>query len=353
MRSFQRAETFDPVPGSVVMMLARIDRGQGAEGRYTHQIPQLLAGLAQNARVESITASSAIEGVVVDDRRRDGLLGGTTARFRNRSEAEFAGYRAALDYLVKQQPGALSSGLVLHLHRLLFTYTGGGGGRFKLDDNVVVSYDADGRQRVLFEPVAARETPHYVDELVVRTNDALGVGAVHPLLVISAFALDLLCIHPFADGNGRVARLLTTHLLLSAGYGAIRYVSVEQLILDAKDDYYASLAASTEGWFDDGQHQLWPWASYLLARLGETYDRFEARVTGATSGANKQQRVRDFVLHQGPAEFRIADIRRALPGVSDNTIRLVLGELRSAEQVDNDGTGRSASWRRRAPTERA
>lgn len=84
-----------------------------------------------------------------------------------------------------------------------------------------------------------------------------------------------------------------------------------------------------------------------MARLGETYDGFEERVAGATSWANKQQRVRDFVLHQGPVEFRIADVRRALPGVSDNTIRLVLAELKAADLVANDGTGRSASWRRR------
>ena len=61
--------------------------------------------------------------------------------------------------------------------------------------------------------------------------------------------VDLLCIHPFADGNGRVARLATTHLLLRSGCGAVRHVSLEQQILEAKERYDGALADSTRGWF--------------------------------------------------------------------------------------------------------
>ena len=128
----------------------------------------------------------------------------------------------------------------------------------------------------------------HLGELVERTNDALRLGAVHPLLVVSAAALDLLCIHPFADGNGRVTRLVTNHLLTRAGYGVVRYASLEQLIYDTKDDYYRALAASTECWFDDGHHQLWPWETYLLARLAQAYDRFETRVSAGVSDRSRE-----------------------------------------------------------------
>lgn len=93
MRSFQWAATLDPVPGHVVKLLARVDRAAGAEGQYRDQLPHLMTGLAESARIESITASSAIEGVFVDSVRMPGLASGSTTRFRNRSEAEFAGYR--------------------------------------------------------------------------------------------------------------------------------------------------------------------------------------------------------------------------------------------------------------------
>ena len=71
----------------------------------------------------------------------------------------------------------------------------------------------------------------------------------------------------------------------------------------------------------------------------------EARVA-AGSGGTKQERVRDFVLVRGPATFSISEIRSALTGVSDQTIRLVLNDLCRAGSVAVDGVGRGASWRR-------
>ena len=346
MRSFQWRETVDPVPGAAVVRLSRIDRAAGSESRHADQLPELLAGLAESARVESITASSAIEGVFVSASRKPALVSHDQPRVRNRSEAEFAGYRRALDYLSTEDAGPLSVGLILHVHRLLFSFTDAGGGRLKLDDNLVVEGDPDGGRRIRFTPISAADTPHYTSELVDRTNSALVMGQSHPIVTIAASVLDLLCIHPFADGNGRVARLITGHLLSRAGYGVGRYVSLEQLIFDTKDDYYRVLGESTAGWFDDGRHSVWPWTNYLLECLGLAYQRFEANVSAGLTGGSKQARVRDFVLLHGPSTFRMADIRGAVPGVSDQTIRLVLVELRSAGFINHDGAGRSATWRR-------
>ena len=346
MRSFQRPTTLNPVPGAIVTTLRRIDQAAGAEAQYVDQLPQLLDALRAQARIESITASSAIEGVVVEAARVPRLVSPDAGRFRNRSEAEFAGYRAALDYLYQEDRRPLNVGLLLHLHRLLFSFTDGHGGSFKTDDNLVVDRNPDGTTSVRFEPVNAQETPFFIEELVARTNGALDHAEHHPLLVVAAFVLDLLCIHPFGDGNGRIARLATTYLLHRTGYGVGRYVSLEQLIYGTKDDYYAALAASTHGWFDDGQHDLWPWAGYLLQRIDDAYQRFSARVAAGTTRGTKQDRVRDFVLLHAPPTFTIADIRRALPGVSDNTIRLVLTTLKNAGLITNDGTGRGATWHR-------
>jgi Fic family protein len=346
MRSFQHPQTLDPVPGDVVALLRQIDRAAGAEGRYADQLPQLLEALREQARVESITASSAIEGVVVDDSRIPKLVSGVPGVLRNRSEAEFAGYSSALDYLTQQDPGKLSVGLVLHLHRLLFSFTEGRGGSFKVEDNLVVDRVPDGSRQIRFKPVSASETPFFMEELVARTVAALQQDGLHPLIVTAAFALDLLCIHPFGDGNGRVARLVTSFLISRTGYGVGRYVSLEQLFYDTKDDYYDALGASTVGWFDDGQHDPWPWIRYLLERVGEAYGRFEERIAAGTSRGTKQDRVRDYVLLHASPTFTIAEIRRALPGVSDNTIRIVLGALKEKGSITNDGSGRGASWRR-------
>jgi len=91
------------VPAQVVTRLSAIDFGRGSEAFYRDQMPGLLTELANRARVQSITASSAIEGVVVADvGRAERIINRRTTTVRNRSEQELAGYRDAQDYLCQQ-----------------------------------------------------------------------------------------------------------------------------------------------------------------------------------------------------------------------------------------------------------
>lgn len=156
----------------------------------------------------------------------------------------------------------------------------------------------------------------------------------------------MLAIHPVADGNGRLARLLTTYELLNHDYGVARYISLEQRIYDSKNTYYQRLYDSQQGWHT-AEHTIWPWVSYLASVLSVAYDDFEASVAAAReSVGNKQDRVRRYILEQAPVEFRRRDIERALPGVSVATIRLVLNALRDEGLISVDGGGPGARWRR-------
>jgi Fic family protein len=107
-------------------------------------------------------------------------------------------------------------GLVLHLHRLLFSFTDSftdvPGGGFKTSENVVVDRLSDGTHVKRFTPVSAAKTPGFVDDLVARCAAAAREDRHHPVLLVGLFALDLLTIHPFLDGNGRITRALTTAL---------------------------------------------------------------------------------------------------------------------------------------------
>ena len=284
---------------------------------------ELLKRLSENARIASITASNAIEGVIVSSERALKIAEGAP-RFRNRNEQEFAGYRDAIDSLIRvdryERP---TVPFLLHLHRLLFEYAGGRGGYLKTDENFIVSYESGSRE-VVFTPPGPAETPFLLSELLARYNDAQAADAGHPLILIAALILDLLAIHPVADGNGRLARLLTTHELLSRGYGVARYVSIEQRIYESKNSYYKALYDSQQGWHE-AEHTIWPWTSYLAAVMAGAYEDFEGRVARERDSAgSKQARVRRYILEQAPPEFRRREIERALPGVSSATVRLVL-----------------------------
>lgn len=343
MNSFVDIErTFAGQPARLGVLLQRVDVGRGREELFNDQLPELLRSLAEHARIASIRASNAIEGVEVEEGRAERLAGG--ARFRNRSEREFAGYRDAMDELVRADPEPITVPLMLHVHHSIFRHVDGHGGEFKRDDNQIVSYES-GRRVVVFRPVSSDQTPFMTRELVERYLTAQKQSVAHPLVVLCAFILDLLAIHPVADGNGRLARLITARELLQLGYGVARYVSVEQQIFETKNAYYAALYESQREWHE-GDHTIWPWTEYLIGILADTYDRFEARVAAARGdrGASKQERVRNYVLVHAPQRFTIADVRRSVPGTSDQTIRLVLNELKIADEIEQDGIGRGAGW---------
>jgi Fic family protein len=334
------------VPARVVNRLSAIDFGRGSAALYRDQMPGLLTDLADRARVQSITASSAIEGVIVADAdRAERIINRRTSTLRNRIEQELAGYRDAQDYLFQQDWRPLNAGLILHLHRLLFAHTAIPAGAFKTEDNLVVDRSPDGSTTVRFKPVPAARTPFAIDDLIDRYQDAVAKGEHHIVLLTGLLILDLLVIHPFEDGNGRVARLLTNALLIEHGYTVGRYVSVEQAVAESADAYYQALLESTHGWHD-GTADPWPWLGYFTNVIADAYTVFADRAAAAKTPETKQQRIRQHILRHAPATFRLADIRTAVPGVSDKTIRLVLDQLKNEGKVRADGTGRAATWTR-------
>src|SRR5260221_75330 len=191
----------------------------------------------------------------------------------------------------------------------------------------------------------AASTPFAIDDLIERYKDAVAAGEHHPVLSSGLFILDLLVIPPFQDGNGQVARLLTNAMLTEHGYTVGRHVSLEQAIAESADAYYQALLDSTHGWHE-GTPDPWPWLGYFTSVIASAYAVFADRAAAPQSSGTKQQRVREHILRRAPATFRLADIRTALPGVSDQTIRLVLEQLRNEGKVRADGTGRSATWTR-------
>lgn len=347
MHSFIDTNTaFDGQPAALGVLLSTIDVGRGRQQLFADQVPQLLSGLAERTRVASIRASNAIEGIEVGDERAEALAK-EGVRFRNRNEKEFAGYRDAIDELMRREAHEpVSVPLILWLHRQLYRHVDGRGGYLKTDDNVVVSHEG-GRRVVVFEPPPWQQTEGLLTELVDRYNDAQGQRVAHPIVLLATFILDFLAIHPVADGNGRVARLLTTSELLHLGYDVARYASVEQRIYESKNAYYTALRQSQRGW-GHGPHDIWPWTTYLAQVLADAYEDFEQRVAErrASSAKTKQERVREYVLEIGPQTFRLRDLRRALPGISDQTFRLALGALRDEGRVSVDGPGAGARWTR-------
>jgi Fic family protein len=100
----------------------------------------------------------------------------------------------------------------------------------------------------------------------------LGPGEIHPLLVIAIFVVAFLAIHPFQDGNGRLSRILTTLLLLRAGYAYVPYSSLESVIEQSKEAYYLALR-QTQGTIRSRTPDWQPWVIYFLRALQQQKNR--------------------------------------------------------------------------------
>ena len=337
----------DAVPLSQGMFttVRAIGEAKGRQDLYIRQAPGVLETLRSVAEVQSIESSNRIEGVVAPPERLYALAAAKTTPL-NRSEQEIAGYRDVLA-TIHANAGSivLTPGVVLQFHRDLLAYLPGSGGAWKSTDNDIVDMLSDGSSQVRFTPAPAYLVARDIEELHEGLSDVVRGQAVDPLVAIGAYVLDFLCIHPFLDGNGRMARLLTLLLLYQAGYEVGRYVSLERVIEDSRDTYYEALQRSSQGWHES-EHDLGPWFEYFFGVVLAAYKELELRVGGITQARGyKRQMVIDCVGRL-PDEFRVADVERACPGIPRPTVNRVLGQLRDSGLLESPSRGRDAIWKK-------
>ena len=330
------------IPVSTGWLLGDCMEAKGKQDLWIRQKPEVLAVLREQAIIQSAESSNRIEGVTIHaDRLRPVVLG--KSKPRDRSEEEIAGYRKALDWIFSRNRSvSIEPAVILHLHAMAQGGASGDAGRWKTRDNEIIEILPSGERRVRFKATSAKETPAAVETFCDNYREAVEAGRIPSLLVVATFVFDFLCIHPFRDGNGRVSRLLTTLLLGQHGFAVSRYISLERLVEESKDDYYRVLAECSRGWHK-GTNEIAPWWNYFLGVLRQAYLEFARQVESVASRPAKGDLVRQTVSVQvGP--FTLADLSRKMPAVSAQLIKKVLAEMKKTDQVRLVGRGRGAYW---------
>lgn len=306
---------------------------------------RLLDQLRERALVVSIESSNRLDGLnLAPDRLKHLIIRRGAAE--NRAEQETVGYCEALDGVARDgAAGPFTPQTVLQLHARLYGFVPEGGGCWKMSDDLVTETLPDGSTAVIFTPVPA----YGVEDAMSRLHDGLAghwnAGTIDPLLLIPAYLLDFLCIHPFSDGTRRMVRLLARLLLERAGYGVTAFTSLDPLFERGKADCSAALQASWRGW-DASAHDLGPWSECFLGMLLEAYRQFERQVDAASPPRGVQRdRVADAVARL-PQTFRYTDLEHLVPSVSRPTINRVLRRLRAERVVRCMKRGRNAHWER-------
>lgn len=330
------------VPLGTGWLLAACMEARGRQDLWVRQRPEALRVLREQAIIRSVESSNRIEGVTVPAGRLRPLVLGQDAP-RNRSEEELAGYRQALDWAFsRERRVAVVPALFQRLHALAQGSLSGDAGKWKERDNQIIEVLPTGEKKIRFVPTSARDTPDTMEALCRNYREALDDERVPPLLLVATFVFDLLCIHPFRDGNGRVSRLATTLLLQIHDFQVVRYASLERLVEESKEEYYAILARCSQGWHE-GRNEIIPWWNYFLSVLRRAYEEFERQVESLGTPPAKSDLVRQTVLAH-VERFTLGDVRSELPAVSPQLIKKVLAELKTQGKVRLSGRGRGARW---------
>lgn len=332
------------IPHSLLRTIRLLGEYRGKEALFIQQTPQVLESLRQVAIIQSTESSNRIEGIKAPVERIKKLIAHKT-KPKNRSEQEIAGYRDALATIHANHANMpFTTGIVLQLHRDLYQFVAQQGGQWKMTDNEISETRPDGTKITRFKPTPAHQTPDAMDRLHAIFKKEWEKGHIDPLLLIPAYVLDFLCIHPFIDGNGRMARLLTLLLLYQAGFEVGRYISLEHLVENQREGYYDALYKSSQGWHE-GAHTLLQWWEYFLGvMLLTAYREFEHRTGELTSAHGAKTQMVMAAIQKLPATFRYADLAQVCPNVSRPTIKRVVARLRKEGAVKCIKSGRDAVW---------
>lgn len=327
----------------IVALLTQIHEFKGEQNLFVEANCDTLTQLVEIAKIQSTEASNKIEGIYTSDERLKKIVLDKTMP-QTRKEQEIAGYRdvlAAIHENYEYIP--LRPNMILQLHQSLYKFSGMSiGGNYKNADNVIAETDAAGNRFVRFQPVHAWETAEAVDLACKAYDEAVQAGA-DPLLMIPMFVLDFLCIHPFNDGNGRMARLLTLLLLYRCGYIVGKYISIEKVIEESKETYYETLRQSSAGWHEN-ENDYAPFVRYLLGVTIAAYREFSSRVQLlVTSGLSKPDRIRELIKNN-IGKITKAEIMAQCPDIGQATVQRTLIELKKKNEIIKLGGGRYTAY---------
>lgn len=329
----------------ILGLVAQIHEFKGRQELYLKQKPAVLDKLIDIAKVQSTEASNKIEGIVTTNTRVQQLCMEKTTP-RNRDEEEIMGYRDVLNTIHESYEYIpIRASYILQLHRDLYKYSERGiGGRFKSTQNYVAATHPDGREEILFTPLAPYETPDAVDSICDSFNRTIDDCTIDPLVLIPIFINDFLCIHPFNDGNGRMSRLLTTLLLYRCGYVVGRYISLESKIEKTKSKYYEVLNQCGDGWHE-GINDPTPFVKYLLGIILSAYRDFESRVDLFDEKLPALELVRRAVSEK-IGKFTKSEIMELVPSIGKASVENSLKKLIEDGTIQRHGKGKSTFYTR-------
>jgi Fic family protein len=300
-----------------------------------------------------VGSSTRIEGAVLTNSQVEALLSGLhLGTFKSRDEEEVAGYADTMRIVFDAYEHIpISENHVKQLHRDLLKHSTKDArhrGAYKNLPNHLEAFDAAGKSLgIVFETATPFDTPRKMEELVSWYGQARDKEELHELLLTAVFIVHFLAIHPFQDGNGRLSRILTTLILLRAGYHHAPYSSLERIIEENKEAYYLALRRAQET-IDGDNSTLHLWITFFLRSMREQISVLEAKLDYQESQIEippLSQEILDVAKHS--ERITVRNLLK-ITGANRNTIKAHLKQLVAKGLLEQQGKGKGTWYKPRS-----
>jgi Fic family protein len=333
----------------ILKLISQIDEFKGAWRALGTLAPERLSALRKVATIESIGSSTRIEGSKLTDKDVERLLSNLEIKtFSSRDEQEVAGYAKVMETVFNSwEHIPMTENYIQQLHKDLLTYSEKDEwhrGRYKTNSNSVAAFDENGNQiGIVFETATPFDTPRLMGELTQWLRQEREGMQLHPLLITAVYTVVFLEVHPFQDGNGRLSRVLTTLLLLQAGYAYVPYSSLESIIEQNKEGYYLALR-QTQGTIRNENPNWQPWIIFFLQSLQKQVLRLSQKVEREKIVLSALPDLSITILEFAKEHGRVSIGEIAeLTGKSKNTLKVHFRTLVEKGFIEQKGGGRT-SW---------
>ena len=324
-------------------------------------VPAWEAKFRKEAMERTVHHTTHLEGNPLSEEEVKDVLDGQEVIARERDIQEIINYRNVLKFIdaIHAQIGSggnynFTLETILEMHKLTTDkiLPPEGIGKFRIRQ-VVIRNSKTGQ--ISYTPPPAVEVPYLVEDLVNWINSNEGKN-VHPVIKAGIIHYELARIHPYVDGNGRVARAVATLIMFLDGYDIRKFFSFEEYFDEEPIKYYLTLqAVSNQLVLDTHERDLTPWLEYFvegvaieLNRVKEKVQRIsvDARVKdklGEQLMLNERQMAIMEYLHRHK-EMRNKDFRKIFPDYSDDTVLRELKFLKQKNLVKKIGGTKKATY---------
>lgn len=324
-------------------------------------VPAWEAKFRKEAVERMIHHGTHLEGNPLTEEEVRDVLEGQEVVARDRDIQEILNYRNVLKFVdaIALQIGSggryqFTYETILEIHRLTTEkiLPPEVPGHFRIRQ-VVIKNTRTGE--ISYTPPPAAELPYLVEDLVnwINSDDARDT---HPVIKAGIIHYELARIHPFSDGNGRVARAVATLVMFLDGYDIRKFFSLEEYFDENPLDYYLTLqAVSNQLVLDTHERDLTPWLEYFVEGVAVEMNRIKERVQRISIDArikdklgeqlmlNERQMMIMEYLHRHKAMSN-KDFRKVFPDFSDDTVLRELKFLRQKGLIKKAGGTKKAQY---------